>query len=293
MQTFREIEPLRGFIAARRAGRRVAFVPTMGALHAGHMACVEAARKVENALVVASIFVNPTQFLAGEDLDAYPRTMEKDAALLDRAACDVLFAPSAGVMYPEPQTVWVEPGPLAEPLCGVFRPGHFRGVATVVSKLFGIVRPDVAVFGQKDAQQALVVRAMAGQLCDPVEIRLARTVREPDGLAMSSRNAYLSQAERQQAACLYAALSEARALLEAGERDPRAVEDAARRVLTRAGVDRIDYTELRRADDLSALERVEGRAILAIAARVGATRLIDNMVFEVGAGRVVTDAPLF
>jgi len=293
MQTFREIEPLRGFIAARRAGRRVAFVPTMGALHAGHMACVETAREVENALVVASIFVNPTQFLAGEDLDAYPRTMEKDAALLDRAACDVLFAPSAGVMYPEPQTVWVEPGPLAEPLCGVFRPGHFRGVATVVSKLFGIVRPDVAVFGQKDAQQALVVRAMAGQLCDPVEIRLAHTVREPDGLAMSSRNAYLSQAERQQAACVYAALSEARALLEAGERDARAVEAAARRVLTRAGVDRIDYTELRRADDLSALERVEGRAILAIAARVGATRLIDNMVFEVGAGRVVSDAPLF
>ena len=293
MQTFREIEPLRGFVAARRAGSRVAFVPTMGALHAGHMACVEAARAVENALVVASIFVNPTQFLAGEDLDTYPRTMEMDAALLEGAGCDVLFAPAAGAMYPEPQTVWVEPGPLAEPLCGRFRPGHFRGVATVVSKLFGIVRPDVAVFGQKDAQQALVVRAMVSQLCDPVEIRLARTVREPDGLAMSSRNAYLSRSERQQAACVYAALSAARALLEAGERDVRTIEDAAQRVLARAGVERIDYTELRRADDLSALERVEGRAILAIAARVGATRLIDNMVFEVGADRVVSDAPLF
>jgi pantoate--beta-alanine ligase len=196
-------------------------------------------------------------------------------------------------MYPEPQTVWVEPGPLTEPLCGRFRPGHFRGVATVVAKLLRIVQPEVAVFGQKDAQQALVVRAMARQLGDPVEIRLARTVREADGLALSSRNAYLTPAERARATAIPAALATARAALEAGERSARALESAARATLAAGGVDRVDYVEARGAGDLSPLERLEGRAILALAAWIGRTRLIDNVVFEVSGRRVVFDAPLF
>ena len=293
MHVFDQIEPLRGYIASHRAGRRVAFVPTMGALHAGHGACVQTARGIDDALVACSIFVNPTQFGAGEDLSAYPRTLDRDAARLATWGCDVLFVPPVAVMYPEPQTVWVDPGPLAGPLCGRFRPGHFRGVATVVTKLFRIVLPDVAVFGQKDAQQALIVRALARQLGDPVDIRLARTVREPDGLAMSSRNAYLAPAERARATGLYAALGATRAALEAGERGARAVEEAARETLRGAGVDRIDYVEARRADDLSPLERLEGRVIIALAAWIGTTRLIDNMVFEVGADAVLSDAPLF
>ena len=293
MHIFSEIEPLQGFIAAHRAGRRVAFVPTMGALHAGHGACVQAARESADDLVAASVFVNPTQFGAGEDLRAYPRTLDSDAARLGEWGCDVLFAPSVATMYPEPQTVWVEPGPLAGPLCGPFRPGHFRGVATVVAKLFRIVRPDVAVFGQKDAQQALIVRAMARQLCDAVAIRLVRTVRESDGLAMSSRNAYLSADERARAANIHAALVAAGAALAAGERDARAVESVARETLRRASIERIDYAEVLRAEDLSPLERLDGRVILAIAAWVGSTRLIDNRVFEVGAREVISDAPLF
>jgi pantoate--beta-alanine ligase len=293
MHVFSEIEPLQGFIAAHRAGRRVAFVPTMGALHAGHGACVEAAREDADALVAASIFVNPAQFGAGEDLHAYPRTLDSDAARLAEWGCDVLFTPSVATMYPEPQTVWVEPGPLAGPLCGPFRPGHFRGVATVVAKLFGIVRPDVAVFGAKDAQQALIVRTMARQLCDAVAIRLVRTVRESDGLAMSSRNAYLSADERARAASIHAALVLAGAALAAGERGARAVESTARETLRRAGIERIDYADVLRAEDLSPLERLDGRVILAIAAWVGTTRLIDNRVFDVGAHGVICDAPLF
>lgn len=293
MDVFHDIASLRAFIAARRTGRRVAFVPTMGALHAGHGACVGAARGVEDALLVCSIFVNPTQFGAGEDLSRYPRPLERDTGLLRGWGCDALFAPAPVVMYPRPQSTWVEPGPLAEPMCGRFRPGHFRGVATVVSKLFHIVQPDVAVFGQKDAQQALVVRTLVRELDEPVEIRLARTVREGDGLAMSSRNAYLPPGERARAAALYAALGAVRAALERGERAARALEGVARDVLERAGITRIDYVDLRAAADLSPLERVEGRAILAIAAWVAQTRLIDNMVFDVYADRVVSDVMLF
>jgi pantoate--beta-alanine ligase len=293
MQVFSQVEPLRVFIAAHRAGRRVALVPTMGALHAGHGACVAQARALEDGLVVASVFVNPAQFGAGEDLSAYPRAPQHDLAQLEAWGCDVAFLPDVAVMYPEPQTVWVEPGPLAEPLCGGFRPGHFRGVATVVAKLFNLVLPDVAVFGQKDAQQALVIRAMVRQLADPVELRLARTVRESDGLALSSRNRYLSAPDRERATALYAALHAARERVEAGERDARVLEGVAREVLQRRQSDRIDYVEARRADDLSALERLDAGVILAIAAWIGSTRLIDNMVFEIGARAVVSDAPLF
>jgi pantoate--beta-alanine ligase len=293
MRVFEDIGALQSFLSAERASRRVAFVPTMGALHAGHGACVARAAQVPGALVVASIFVNPAQFGPGEDLEKYPRTREADAARLDEWGCDVLFCPSVHAMYPETQTVWVDPGPVAEPLCGRFRPGHFRGVATVVAKLFGIVRPDVAVFGQKDAQQALVIRALVTQLNMHVELLLARTVREADGLAMSSRNAYLGARERTQASSLYAALLAARERLESFERDARRVEEAAEERLRRASIERIDYVELRDARDLSALEAANGRVILALAAYAGATRLIDNMVFDVRGGAVDSDIPLY
>jgi pantoate--beta-alanine ligase len=293
MQLFHQIDALQQFIAAERGGRCVVFVPTMGALHRGHGACVARARAVKDALVVSSIFVNPSQFAPGEDFERYPRTLSADAALLREWKCDALFAPAVEDVYPAPQTVWIEPGPLAEPMCGMFRPGHFRGVATVVAKLFHIVGPDAAVFGQKDAQQALVVRAMVRELNLGVDLLVASTVREDDGLAMSSRNAYLDAASRRQAAALYAALQSARRALESGERSAQRIAGGARDVLTAAGIDRIDYVELRNADDLSALEAAKGRVILAIAAHAGGTRLIDNMVFDVRADAVDADVPLY
>jgi pantoate--beta-alanine ligase len=265
----------------------------MGALHEGHRACLAIGRGLPDALLVCSIFVNPTQFAPGEDFEAYPRAPEDDVEKLRSWGCDALFAPPPEVMYPEPQCAWVTVDRLSEPLCGRFRPGHFRGVATVVSKLFHVVRPDVAVFGQKDAQQALVVRALVAQLNMGIDVRLCPTVREPDGLALSSRNRYFTPAERTRAAGMYRALARGRAALEAGERDPVGVERATAASLRADGFERIDYAELRRADDLCALERAEGRVILATAAWVGRTRLIDNMVFEVGATGVVADVSLF
>lgn len=293
MEVFRAIEPMRGFISEHRRGRRVAFVPTMGALHEGHGACVAKAREERGALVVCSIFVNPTQFAAGEDLDAYPHSLDADLDALRAWRCDAAFVPARDAVYPEPQRAWVTVDGISEPLCGRFRPGHFRGVATVVTKLFHLVQPDVAVFGQKDAQQALIVRALVAQLNMGIELRLCRTVREADGLALSSRNAYLTRDERRRAAGLYRALSLARALLERGERNPAAIERAASDSLRTDGIERVDYVELRRADDLSTLEHAQGRVILATAAWVGRTRLIDNMVFDVRADAVSADVDLF
>lgn len=293
MQIIRAIEPLARYLDARRPGERVSFVPTMGALHDGHGGCVKLARSVENARVVCSIFVNPTQFGPSEDADRYPRPLDADVEKLAAWGCDAVFVPSVAEMYPIPQRAWITVDGIAEPLCGRFRPGHFRGVATVVAKLFHLVRADVAVFGEKDAQQALVIRAMVRDLDMPVRLLLAKTEREKDGLAMSSRNAYLSPAERASATALYRALTAARAALEAGERSARTIERAALDVLRGAGIDRVDYVEVRRADDLSALERVQGHAILALAAWVGRTRLIDNMGFDVDAATVMAEVPLF
>jgi pantoate--beta-alanine ligase len=294
MRVFHDIESLRRHLAAERRGRRIAFVPTMGALHRGHGACVAAARGVPDALVVASIFVNPAQFGPGEDFQKYPRTLDADMELLRQWSCDVLFAPSAEAMYPEPQRVWIEPGPLAEPLDGQFRPGHFRGVATVVAKLFNLVEPDVAVFGQKDAQQALVIRAMVRQLAFPIELKLARTVREDDGLAVSSRNVFLSPSDREKAATLFKSLEVARRSLEGGERNPRLVEASVIDTLRAAGIaGLVQYASLRSAVDLSTLVVLKGRVILALAVRVGTTRLIDNMVFDVRDDGVHADVMLY
>jgi pantoate--beta-alanine ligase len=293
VEVIRNVDALARYVAEQRADGDISFVPTMGALHDGHGACVRIARSVPRACVVCSIFVNPTQFGPREDVERYPRTLDADLAKLEKWGCDVVFAPSTDVMYPDAQRAWVTVDDIAEPLCGRFRPGHFRGVATVVAKLFNMVRPDLAVFGQKDAQQALVIRALVRGLDFPIRLRLARTVREPDGLALSSRNAYLSSAERARAAALFRALTAGRTALEAGERSARAVELAATEVLRGAGIDRVDYVEVRNAHDLSALERVAGHAILAVAAWVGPARLIDNMVFDVEERSVASDVALF
>jgi len=293
MQVCHTIPALRAHLAGVRGAGPIAFVPTMGALHDGHGACVREARAVAGAHVVASIFVNPTQFGPGEDFTRYPRALNADSALLAGWGCDTLFAPSAEEMYPVPSRTWVEVTGASEPLCGRFRPGHFRGVATVVAKLFSIVQPDIAVFGQKDAQQALVIRALVQDLNLPVSLRIARTVREADGLAMSSRNAYLAPEERRRAPGLFRALENGGRLLAAGERDARTIEAAVGEAIRAAGFTRIDYAEARRAADLSALERCEGRVILAAAAWLSATRLIDNMVFDVGPQRVDADVTLF
>jgi pantoate--beta-alanine ligase len=262
---------------ARAEGETVALVPTMGALHEGHLALVDRARTVADR-VVMSIFVNPLQFGPGEDLERYPRDLDRDLALATQRGVDLVFAPSAAEMYPRgaPQ-VSVVPGPMADRLCGAARPGHFRGVLTVVAKLFGIVAPDVAVFGQKDFQQATLLRRMADDLDIPVRIELAPTVREPDGLAMSSRNVYLSNHERARALALSQALERCRALFAAGERDAEVFRAALRSVLAAAGVEP-EYAEVADPDSLEPVRRAVPGTVCLVAARVGATRLIDNAV---------------
>jgi pantoate--beta-alanine ligase len=293
MEIFTEIPPLRRHLAAARGRGPVVLVPTMGALHEGHRACVDRAHTVTGATVVVSIFVNPLQFNQSSDLEGYPRDTERDLRLCAKWGADAVFVPAGDVMYPQPQRVWVEVEDVSATLEGEHRPGHFRGVTTVVAKLFNIVQPDRAVFGQKDAQQALVIRRMVGQLDLPVELILAATVREPDGLALSSRNQHLDPEQRQRAAAIYRALRRAGQRIEAGERSAERLEAAVRAALKGDGIDAVEYAAVRRAADLSALERIEGRVILAVAARVGATRLIDNMVFDVAGDSVTVDAGLF
>ena len=247
-QTLTRVRPLQG------SGPQTGLVPTMGAFHAGHLALFDAARK-ENDFVVASLFVNPAQFGEGEDLDRYPRDEERDAQLAEDAGVDFLFAPSPEEMYPEGYATWVDVGELGEKLEGEFRPGHFRGVATICLKLFNIVRPDRAYFGQKDAQQAAVIKQLVRDLNLGLEVRVVPTVRDDDGLALSSRNAYLSPEEREAALVLPRAL---------------ATGDAARARKLLGGLD-VDYVEE---------ANFNGRRVLAAAIHVGKTRLIDNVILE-------------
>ena len=262
--------------AARTRGERIAFVPTMGALHAGHVSLLSAARQ-RGDRVVLSIFVNPTQFGPKEDLARYPRDLDGDLAKAVSVGTDVAFVPEAKDMYlPGAQTV-VDVREVSQGLCGERRPGHFIGVATVVCKLFHIVRPHLALFGEKDFQQLAVIRRMVADLNMPVEIVGLPTVREPDGLAMSSRNVYLSPPERERALGISRGLLAARERFVAGERDAGALVAVALAVLMKDGVDRIDYVELRDADSLRSVERLDNPAVMLAAAFVGATRLIDNM----------------
>lgn len=260
--------------AARARGERIAFVPTMGFLHAGHVRLLEEARRQGQRLAL-SVFVNPTQFGPGEDLARYPRDLDGD---LDKAAAtgaDVAFVPDVASMYGPHAQTFVEARQLQKGLCGGSRPGHFAGVATVVCKLFNIVRPHVAVFGEKDFQQLAVLRRMVADLNMPVEILGVPTVREPDGLALSSRNSYLSPAERQRAAALHAGLSAAHARHAAGETNAAALIAAASAVIA-PRVDRIDYLELRDSETLAPLSNVDRPAVMLAAIFLGTTRLIDN-----------------
>jgi pantoate--beta-alanine ligase len=259
--------------AVRARGERVAFVPTMGALHEGHVTLLREARK-HGQRVALSIFVNPTQFGPNEDLTRYPRDLPGDLAKAAAAGTDVAFVPEAADVYPTGFQTTVEVGELARGLCGPFRPGHFAGVATVVCKLFNVVRPDVALFGEKDYQQLAIVRRMVIDLDMGIEIVGVPTVREADGLAMSSRNAYLSPVERGRALSLSRALFAARDAVAAGARDGTAVAARARAALD---VDRIDYVELVDAGTLRPLTDIDRPAVLAVAAFVGRTRLIDNV----------------
>jgi pantoate--beta-alanine ligase len=260
--------------AARARGERVAFVPTMGALHEGHVSLLREGRRRGDRLAL-SIFVNPTQFGPKEDLARYPRDLAGDLAKAASAQTDVAYVPEARDVYPPGYQTFVEVRDVTQGLDGASRPGHFTGVATVVCKLFNVVRPHVALFGEKDFQQLAVVRRMAADLDIPVEIVGMPTVREPDGLAMSSRNAYLSPPERQRALSLSRALAAARALFDAGERDAAALVAAARGALE-GQVDRVDYVELRDAATLAPVTRLQAEGVLLIAAFVGTTRLIDN-----------------
>jgi pantoate--beta-alanine ligase len=263
--------------AARGSGKRLGFVPTMGALHEGHISLVRAA-KASCDLVAASIFVNPTQFGPNEDLAKYPRDFERDRDLLQKAGVELLFAPSIEEMYPPGAVTWVTVEELSSRLDGRSRPGHFRGVTTVVAKLFHIVQPDAAFFGQKDAAQLAIIRRMVRDLDFSVEVVACPIMREPDGLAMSSRNAYLDPLQRKQALVLHRSLTRVKKLWDAGERDAAKLAAVGRAEVAQENSVRLDYFEIVDAQSLEPVENVAEGALVAVAAYVGPTRLIDNLV---------------
>ena len=264
---------------ARLAGKRVGLVPTMGALHEGHLSLVRAARAACD-LVAASIFVNPTQFGPNEDLEKYPRSFERDRELLESEGVQLVFAPSVKEMYPAGAVTWVTVEELSSRLDGRSRPGHFRGVTTVVANLFHIVEPDAAFFGQKDAAQVAIIRRMVRDLKFPVEIVVCPIVREPDGLAMSSRNAYLDAEQRKQALVLHRSLKRVGQLVDAGEIAAKKLSSVGGEEIAREPSVRLDYFEIVNPETLDPVEDVSGGALVAVAAYVGGTRLIDNLLIE-------------
>jgi len=272
------IEDVRAAVAqARKANLSIGFVPTMGALHDGHASLIRAAR-FETGFVVVSIFVNPTQFVAGEDFERYPRPMQQDMETCTHERVDLVFAPSTEMMYPHASRTYVEVSQIGDALCGPSRPGHFRGVATVVLKLFEIVRPDVAYFGQKDYQQARVIQQMIADLNVPVRMRICPIVRDSDGLALSSRNKYLDREQRAQASVLWQALQDARDLVSKGQRDPGTLQRAlAARISSTPGAV-LDYAAVVDADSLRPIQTWQNDVLLAVAAKFGSTRLIDNIL---------------
>jgi len=277
MRIVRSISELRALLKAlRENGSRIGFVPTMGFLHEGHAALIrQSTARCDHTVV--SVFVNPTQFGPAEDLSTYPRDLERDQALCLKLGVTVLFLPDASEVYPTAFCTFVEPGQLGDQLCGSFRPGHFRGVATIVTKLFNMVQPDLAFFGQKDLQQTVIIRRIVRDLNLPVDIVVAPTIRETDGLALSSRNAYLAPADRKRAVCLSRALFAAEAAFQGGERRPDRLLDLARQQLTE--VDELQYLELVDTQSLEPVGRdVMRTSAMCVAAMVGKTRLIDNVL---------------
>jgi pantoate--beta-alanine ligase len=278
MKICKTIEEMRSASRDTRSeGKRFGFVPTMGALHEGHLSLVRAA-KAKSDVVAVSIFVNPLQFGPTEDLAKYPRSFERDRELLEKEAVDIVFAPQPEEMYPKGAVTYVTVEGLSEKLCGRSRPGHFRGVATVVAKLFHIVEPDLAFFGQKDAAQATIIRRMVRDLNLPIEIVVCPIIREPDGLAMSSRNVYLRPEERKAAPVLNRSLTETKNRFDQGERNARKLIAAGKRVMAQESRVRLDYFEIVDPDTLDPVLEVTRSALVAIAALVGNTRLIDNIL---------------
>ena len=280
MKVIEKVSEMQSWSEAERcAGKRIVLVPTMGALHAGHLALVREGKKSGDRVVV-SLFVNPAQFAPGEDYGSYPRDLERDRLLLERKRVDVLFHPPAEAMYPNGHQTHVEAEPLGRFLCGLSRPGHFRGVTTVVAKLFNIVRPHVAVFGLKDYQQFQIVRRMVADLHFDVEIIGHPIIREKDGLAMSSRNAYLDAREREAARCLHRSLKKAALLVRRGERETRCIVSAVKEEIEREPLARVEYVSLCDPRSLEELEAIDGEALLALAVRIGKARLIDNTLLK-------------
>ena len=281
MEVSETVESVRSLVkAARGKGKRIGFVPTMGALHIGHTSLIEAAVK-DCDFVVVSIFVNPTQFGPGDDFEKYPRPLEADMEICRNAGVDVVFNPAPEQIYPTENLTWVDVEKLTETLCGRFRPGHFRGVTTVCAKLFNIVAPDVAFFGQKDAQQAVVIKRMVTDLNMPLEIVVCPTVRESNGLVVSSRNKYLSEEQKKDATLVYKSLQKCREMIEAGTKDSETIIAEMSKILGQAPSIEIEYISIVDAERLQKLDEIAGRVLAAVAIRIGPARLIDNIVVDV------------
>ncbi len=263
-------------LSLKRKGKKISFVPTMGALHQGHLSLVKRAARLGD-LVVASIFVNPAQFGPKEDFKKYPRDLKKDKGLLQKAGCDLIFAPSIKDIYPEGYFTYIEIEELSQKLEGASRPGHFKGVCTIVAKLFNIVMPDYAIFGQKDAQQAIIIQKMTEDLNFPAKIIVSKTEREKDGLAFSSRNSYLNFKERKQAKVLYQSLKLGEKLIKAGEKSPEKVIHKMKELINKEKLAKIDYIALTDTKRLEPVKIIKGELLLSLAVRFGKTRLIDNL----------------
>ena len=280
MEVAKTIENVRGLVKiARSKGRKTALVPTMGALHIGHISLIEAAVK-DCDFVIVSIFVNPTQFCPGEDFEKYPRPMEADLEICKKAGVDVVFAPSPQEIYPTKNITWVTVEKLTDPLCGRSRPGHFRGVTTVCAKLFNIVAPDAAYFGQKDAQQAIVIKRMVADINMPLEVVICPTAREPNGLAVSSRNQYLTTQQQKDAANIYKSLQTCRKLIDAGTTETSQIVAEMREILQQIPSSEIEYVSIVDAETLESVERIAGKILAAVAVQIGPARLIDNILVD-------------
>ena len=280
MEVKETIKSIRSLVkAARGAGKKIGLVPTMGALHIGHISLIEAAVK-DCDFVVVSIFVNPTQFGPDEDFEKYPRPMETDLKICQNAGVDVVFAPTPGQMYPSENITWVNVEKLTETLCGRSRPGHFRGVTTVCAKLFNIVTSDVAFFGQKDAQQAIVIKRMVTDLNMGLEIIVCPTVREPSGLAVSSRNQYLTDQQKKDATFIYKSLLKCEEMIKTGTKDTGVIINEMKKILKQVPSIEIEYISIVDAQTLQSIDHIAGKILAAIAVRIGPARLIDNILVD-------------
>jgi len=280
MEVAKTIESVRSLVkAAHSGGKKIGLVPTMGALHIGHISLIEAALE-KCDFVVASIFVNPTQFVPGEDFEKYPRPLKADLEICRKAGVHVVFTPTPEQMYPAENITWINVEKLTEPLCGRFRPGHFRGVTTVCTKLFNIVAPDIAFFGQKDAQQAIVIKRMVADLNMPLEIVICPTVREPNGLAVSSRNKYLSEQQKKDATNIYKSLQKCRRMIDAGVKETTEIIAEMSKILQPIPSIEIEYISIVDAETLQNIDQIASKVLAAVAVRIGPARLIDNILVD-------------